>query len=297
MIRFEAVWAAKMATGGSVEPSSISKDVIRASYLEQGKLAQAHAWIGLGDVAHVPPERMSGLEAACFEISRNGVTLPFGVRGSTDDGRQVVRSAVFANNWRALADQSALSVSADIPDTETETGFLHAVIVFKFDPEPARVPLMSAIEIMAADPAQPLPSRGADFQGSRLLSTNHRWHTLVEDPNRAPEPFKELLGDRFKMEFGHGSVNSYEEFCDWVHGSASSVNASRHDLESFTWAPLQGDDCRAVFVLDWLGLNREDKVMTAKTKHTWIMTDDGSGSYPKIQHMNVEFLQAFAVID
>lgn len=276
--------------------SSVSKDVIRASYLEQAKLTQAHAWLGLGDVAQVSPERTSNLEAVSFEITRNGIALPSGIPGSRENGREVVRGAVFANSWRALAHQDALSVSADIPDAETETRFLRAELVFKFDPEPASVPLINAIEITTADPAPP-PSSGADFQGSRLLSTNHRWHTLVEDPNRAPEPFKELLGERFKMEFGHGSVSSYEEFCDWIHGSASSVNASRHDLESFTWKPMRGDDYQAVFVLDWLGLNREDKVMTAKTKHTWTMTDDGSGSYPKIQHMNVEFLQAFAVID
>ena len=129
------------------------------------------------------------------------------------------------------------------------------------------------------------------------MSVNHRWHTLVEDPKRTPEPFREIIGDDFTMEYGHGAVRSYDELSDWVYGSASSINASRHDLESFTWTPIGHADYQAVFVLDWCGLSRDDKIMVAKTRHTWRIKDDLTRVFPSIEHMDVHFLEPFKIIE
>ncbi|MEM9571366.1 MAG: hypothetical protein AAF996_07865 [Pseudomonadota bacterium] len=273
----------------------ISKSAIRASYLEQAKLTQAHAWLALGMSNERVSARAEQLQANGFEIEISESDQLGASSLSLAQRSDLVRSAVLEDAWRLDAG-TVLRVEGVIADPNNEGSFFNIQISFSFEPEPALLPPIAKIQIEMTGDAEN-PGASADLVKSRLLSTNHRWHTLVEDPNRTPEPFQELLGERFKMEFGHGSVSSYEEFRQWVYGSASSVNASRHDMESVSWRPLDSDEYEAIFVLDWLGLNKDDKTMVAKTKHTWTFSNDPSEAYPRIQHMDVSFLEPFSVIE
>ncbi len=273
----------------------VSKSAIRASYLEQAKLTQAHAWLALGMSNAQTYARREYVQSGGFEITLSGVGELAASLPSQAKRSDLIRSAVLADAWR-LDDHDALRVSGVVADPDSDNSFFSADIGFRFDAEPARLPPLAKIEMTLTGEAE-APGRSADLIKSRLLSTNHRWHTLVEDPNRTPEPFQELLGERFKMEFGYGSVNSYKELRQWVYGSASSVNASRHDMVSVSWRVLNGGEYEAMFVLDWLGLNKDDKTMAAKTEHTWTLSDDPSEPYPRIQHMAVRFLEPFSVIE
>lgn len=279
-----------------MEQTTISKDVIRASYLEQAKLTQAHAWLALGAHGPVEDRRVERLEAVNFSILYNGLPAAGTLTQHAASAAQMVRNAVLAQTWQLIDDDQSLSVDGVIEDPNMAGRYFEARVRFEFGAEPELLPPIKRIDISTSTEARK-PASKPDLMGSRLLSCNHRWHTLVEHPGRTPESFQDLMGDHFKMEFGHGSVSSYQEFCEWLRGSASSVNASRHDMESFSWEQLSDGEFRGIFILDWLGLNRDDKVMTAKTKHTWIMSDNCTDPYPKIQHMDVQFLEAFAVVE
>lgn len=278
-----------------MDRAKVSRDVIRTSYLEQAKLTQAHAWLALGMHHTLREAREETLQSQKFEIEITGADQ-FTRSGLSETERaDLLRSARLEDVWNLDAGE-VLRVKGVVVASNSEVLYYNVIVSFHFDAEPALLPPISRIDIAVVDQAEK-PESPADLVKSRLLSTNHRWHTLVEDPNRTPEPFKELLGERFKMEFGHGSVNSYAELEKWVYGSASSINASRHDMESVAWRALDGNEYEAVFVLDWLGLNKDDKTMVAKTKHTWTLSDDPSDSYPRIQHMDVNFLEPFSVIE
>ena len=275
--------------------TQVSKNSVRSSFLEQAKLAQAHSWLALGLPGFETSGRFKELQANSFEIVFEGDDALAESAVSQREMHHLLRSATLDDLWTLEGDDRLL-VKGVISDPSTRDAYRNVDVRFVFVNEPALAPHISKIEIAISGLGEK-PTVPADLIKSRLLSTNHRWHALVEDPNRTPEPFKELLGERFRMEFGHGSVNSYEELRQWVYGSASSVNASRHDMVSVTWCGLSDNEYEAVFVLDWLGLNRDDKMMTAKTKHTWTMSDDPSERYPRIQHMDVQFLEPFAVIE
>lgn len=275
--------------------AQVSKNAIRSSYLEQAKLTRAHSWLALAMPGLDTSGRLEQLQANAFEIVLKQHDELAGATVTQSAMRDLLHSATLDDLW-TLEGADRLFVKGVISDPSIESNFLDADIRFVFLSEPALKPPIAKIEIAMTGRAEK-PNAPADLIKSRLLSTNHRWHTLVEDPNRSPEPFMELLGERFRMEFGHGSVNSFDELRQWVYGSASSVNASRHELESMSWRRLSPNEFEAIFILDWRGLTRNDKIMTAKTKHIWTLSDDLSELYPRIQHMHVQFLEPFAVIE
>lgn len=266
----------------------IKKDKIRNSFREQAALAQLHRWNAFCVDKDAPIERIADLISDECQLLHDNEIVASGIEDIVAHFRQSDPTTALALNIKVVGDLAA--------DFELQATGQSQSVSFSFDWQDHLQPKLQFIAY------SDVTSEAAETEvlepiASRLLSVNHRWHVLVEDPNRSPEPFQEIISSKFVMDYGHGAVRSYDELVTWVTGSASSVGASRHDMASFSCEQLQNDLFRAIFVLDWTGLTHEDKYMKAQTEHIWTIQDVLANRYPLIEHINVNFLQPFKVIE
>ncbi len=275
--------------------AAIDKSVVRNSFREQAALTQLHRWMAFCSVEDMPAERIADMLGEQSELVIAEDVAAEGPAEIVQLARSTDISAVISPEVAVVGELSG-DFSMQAVGRNSSGMDAWQKILFTFDWADRLEPRLQSVSYSELEGEKPI-IEPIDPMASRLLSVNHRWHVLVEDPKRTPEPFKEIISDDFVMEYGHGAVRSYEELVDWVKGSASSVSASRHDLVGLKCERLGSDVYKAEFVLDWNGLTHEDRNMTAQTKHTWRIRDVPSARFPVIEHINVEFLQPFKIIE
>lgn len=272
-----------------MEPREVSDSMIESGYLEQAKLTQVSAWLGLCSSSPTPSQK------ARVEAKELLVRIDGKIQQPDLTAIDIIRNGRMFEALRLAVDKDDVAIHCVLDFPEEPGRYYFTDIRFSFNQTDGLLPPIRAVDFNRREPASAIPETGIDLTGIRLLSSNYRWHTLVEDPDRKSESFKELIGPAFRMEFGYGSVNSFDELDAWINGSASSVRAARHDLEMFSWRAVRENKYEAEFVLNWLGLTHEDKRMSAKTHHTWLLTDIRDRHYPTIDHINVAFIEPFRV--
>lgn len=270
----------------------ISDEMVRESYFEQARLTQAHACVALLQDAWDLPDRLGELITADFVATLDGQEIAHGHDGF---GALQQDRRVQILNLTNVAGFAEITSNAVCRLQDTSGGTENVEITFKFSDTPPLRPLIQTLEIKRLSPASTLDG-DEDLMRSRLLSTNHRWHTLVEDPDRTSEPFREIVSKDFVMDYGSGSIHSFKELDEWVRGPASSVGASRHDLVRFDWEQVDADTYNATFVLDWHGMTPSGRRMTAETQHTWTFRNDRSKPFATVEHIHVAFLRPFKVV-
>ncbi|SIN64584.1 hypothetical protein SAMN02745824_1411 [Parasphingorhabdus marina DSM 22363] len=271
------------------------KSVIRNSFREQAALTQLHRWIAFCLAEDAPSERIADLLGEQSKLIIGEDTVAEGPAEMIQLARSTGISAIISPDVAVVGDLGGDFGMRAVGRSTTGTRAFQQ-ITFTFDWTDCLEPLLHTISYSEPGGEKPV-IEPIEPMASRLLSVSHRWHVLVEDPERTPEPFQEIISEDFVMEYGHGAVRSYDELVDWVTGSASSVGASRHDLVGLKCERLGPGVHRAEFVLDWNGLTHDGKNMTAQTRHTWRIRDVPAARFPVIEHIDVEFLQPFKVIE
>jgi len=158
------------------------------------------------------------------------------------------------------------------------------------------LPVFSRVEIASGAPMESDGFRDL-YPENRLKSLVHYWMALVEHPDRAANPFKEILAPEIHIDFGNGQpITSFEHLEDWVNGPASSVQASRHQIDNFNFTELAMDHYELQFDASWHGIRLDGVVMSAKTQHTWSVLDTPSDRFAQIEAIQVEVLEPFKVV-
>ena len=265
-----------------------AETTIRDSYLEQAQLSQTHRWL-----------------AAQFS-ARDGDRAEHGALLAPDPRCKLNGGLVTAETARRVVQSLkivSLTASGRVPTVRlaaTQGAAFEArpstQLLLTFSGSDPLLPLVDSVSISAPELAGAYPAREAPKDiPHRILALKHRWHALVETPTKTPEPFKDIIGERFVMDWGYGSVSGYDDLAAWLAGSASSVGAARHDIALFEWSELSRDHYRAVFEFDWHGYSLDKQPMRAKSRHTWQVHDRRGERYPRLQRMDVEFLIPFHV--
>ncbi|GHB28062.1 hypothetical protein GCM10007094_15650 [Pseudovibrio japonicus] len=166
----------------------------------------------------------------------------------------------------------------------------------KLTPSDELLPKFSEITLTLGDPADAGTFTNL-YPKNRLLSLAHYWMTLVEDPQRNAEPFREILAADFNIDFGRGAITTFDGFAEWIAGPASSVSASRHELQNFSYKELGDNRYELTVDLDWTGILPNDAWMTAKTRHTWTVSDNPQERFARIEKINVEVLEPFSPVE
>lgn len=158
----------------------------------------------------------------------------------------------------------------------------------------AVLPRFTEIEITQLAEATPDKAFKSAYPENRLLSLIHYWLTLIEDPARDAVPVCEILADNFSLNFSDDSqIQTFDEFEVWLHGPASQVKASTHEISNFSYSVLSEHQYRLQVDFDWQGILPNDAQMIAQTRHTWTVIDDPQERFARIQQMDVEALLPF----
>ena len=282
-----------------------SEAQVRQSYMQQGAIAQLHRWYQYYENADVGIENQLDILAKDVAVvSANG----------TAEGHDAYVAAVsqLPSSWQnshdlqasdvVVGEDGALGLTATITYQNVgmlEGGAVRALsISYNADLKTTDTPLPVFTRIAIESGA---PVDAGEFQdlyaANRLLSLVHYWMAMVEHPDRDPEPFREVLAPEIDIDFGSGPISDFEALKAWVEGPASSVSASRHDVHNFSYKTLGEDQFELTVDLDWTAIRRDDVWMTAKTRHTWTVSDTPSERFARIQKIQVEILEPFAVIE
>jgi len=154
------------------------------------------------------------------------------------------------------------------------------------------LPKFSAI-IIAQDTEGEADSFDDAYDRNRLLSLVHYWLALIEDPSRNPEPVKEILAENFSLNFSSGAITDFDGFKAWLAGPGSAVTASTHDISNFSYETL-GDNKYSLSVdFDWTGIVPSGDEMVAKTRHQWVVSNELTERFSRIESVDVEVLEKF----
>lgn len=267
---------------------------VRRSYREQAQLAQAHRWLaaacagdpaGIFDVLLAPDATLGGLAAAGVPMVSEQLPDLRGARVSNATG------PIFPDA------QSVTLIVAAIPAGTAAGATIDGHLTFHFTGPDLLRPLIQSVALSDVAARNSRPAGPEQVTASRVLSLKHRWHALVEDPDRTAEPFRELIADGFVMDWGEGSVRSFDELSAWVTGSAASVSAARHDLAEFEWSADGPERYRARFLLHWSGLSRSGRPMAARSEHRWQIQARPRQRFPAIARMDVNLLVSFHMVE
>ena len=181
--------------------------------------------------------------------------------GALPDG--AIRSAQLAYNTQLTATESALPKFTEIVITPLASGTVDVFV-----------------------PA---------YANNRMRSLVHYWFTLIEDPARDAEPVKEILAPQFLLNFSSGAITDLPAFKQWLSGPASQVVASTHAISDFSITQQADNQYQISMDLDWNGILPNQAEMMAKTRHHWLVADDPTERFARIQRMDVEILSPFEV--
>lgn len=166
----------------------------------------------------------------------------------------------------------------------------------KLTPAESLLPKFAEITLAVGDPADAGNFTNL-YPKNRLLSLAHYWMALVEDPQRSAKPFREILAPEFNINFGRGAITTFDGLAEWIAGPASSVSASHHELQNFSYKELGANHYELTVDLDWTGILPNDAWMKAKTRHTWTISDNPQERFARIKKINVEVLEPFTPVE
>lgn len=278
---------------------ALPDEVVERSYLEQAQLAQVHRWLAAACAPPGTAEPLDALFAPGARLHWLDAALPLAVEqlpalGSAELIEVETPEFLDAHSVRLPVTRVPARVAgADAGDT------LDGTLTFSFTVEPALLPQLTTVVFADGPSGAWVPEEQSVHPihpVSRILGLKHRWHALVEDPQRSAAPFAELISADFVMDWGDGSVRGEAELADWVTSSASAVSAARHDLVSFDWAALDDGAYRAQFGLEWSGRSRSGKPMAARSEHRWRIRERPGHRYAAIERMDVELVVPFHLL-
>ncbi|MFY0597748.1 MAG: hypothetical protein JXQ85_15060 [Cognatishimia sp.] len=161
-----------------------------------------------------------------------------------------------------------------------------------YDDGSAALPKITSVQI--TNNAQSASETYHDaYPENRVRSLVHRWLTIIENPVRDPEGFKEILAANPEINFSSGLIQDYDGLAAWLAGPGSQVAASTHIVKDLTVAEIEGGDWQTVMVFDWAGLLPDGTELIAKTQHTWVVDNDVTERFARVKSVNVEVLEPF----
>lgn len=122
----------------------------------------------------------------------------------------------------------------------------------------------------------------------RILSTVHYFLALVENPARDSEPFFELLGDTFRLDYTLDPVATPAAFRDWVAGPLSSVIASEHDIHSVTCRDLGNGTYTAEVAMKSQAMFPDKSGAISRNTQSWKLTDTIGERFPRITEILID---------
>jgi hypothetical protein len=160
------------------------------------------------------------------------------------------------------------------------------------------LPIFTKLQVQVLGAAQEATFLDA-YPTSRIKSFMHYWLLLMEGIGQSAAPFKELLGkDGFTLHFSSGKepMTTYEQLAGWHQGVGSQIKLSSHHPKNLQVKVLDEQTFSASVDFDWIGVNLNDKLMTAKTHHDWVLKDTVE-RFLRMKQATATAVQPFTVVE
>lgn len=248
---------------------------IRRSYIAQRQLAQLHRWIAL----QIDPRADStNLTTASLAFTNEGKSCDL---SELSDLIRASKPAYLSCNdltWPNPCERATIASTT---------------LAGSFDN--SEQPLLTDIALDNGKDHQEENARPTAIE-HRILALKHRWHAIVEAPEKVPAALGELITPSFDMQWGYGGLSGFAELSTWLTKSAASMDAARHDIAAFAWQSTGQNTYQAEFDFVWYGYSNDLEPMHAESRHIWQIVDDPQDRYPRICQMSVEFLTPFHTV-
>ncbi len=279
----------------------LSKEQIAVGFREHAALAQLHRWYQIYENPAVPMKNS-------LDILSSGVVIDaLGSSATGHAGYQAVVAALPKNHRNAhfvrqttikVNDDGSVALQAEVDYANLGAmpeGQVRAVSLgyeTLLTPTDRGLPEFSKITIKPTG-AGKLAVFADAYPENRAKSVLHYYLSLVEDPSRRLEPFREIFADRFSLDFSGSPINDFASFETWFRGPASSVAASTHRLKNFQ-IKVESDKLFTITVdMDWQGIRPDGSELVGGTRHHWVVVDDPRERFARIQSIKVETLSPF----
>lgn len=278
---------------------------IRNAYRAHGALAQLYRWWQWYEHADSPLENQLDIMTADIQINAaSGNAASRDAYAEIAAGFPVMQNAhipsaldldVTDDGVAGTADITYLNLGAQ-PDGALTAMNIHYDLEWAELPGQP-LPLFKNITITVAGLAEGQSEFIDVYPVSRTRSLVHYYLALLERPDRTIEPFAEIFADEIHLGFGDEPLTSLDDFNGFLTGTASSVDASYHDVTSLT-AVANGDGTiTATIDFDWFGILPDGGRMEAATRHTWEIDDDPRARFAKLRRAEVEYIRPFARVE
>lgn len=125
------------------------------------------------------------------------------------------------------------------------------------------------------------PGPGAPT-GHRTRATVHYFIALVENPARDPLPFRELLAEKFSLNYTPAPMTDLAAVETWVKGALSSVIASEHDIHAIDVRDLGDGRTAAEVRMTSQALFPDGSGAISRNTQNWTMHDTPSERFPRV---------------
>ncbi len=280
--------------------AEMTPDEIRQSHVTHAALAQFHRWFLLYENAD------SGLQNA-LDILAPDVFVKSSLGEARGHAEYSARIAQIPQEWQNSHSVTAATVTPQpdgtvqlnatvnyinkgmLPDGALRGAELDYSVSLGTDlPQP----LLQSVEITPKSALNPTAFIDL-YAENRMRSLVHYWLALIENPDRAADPVREILATPFTLNFSSGAITDFQGFSDWLAGPASSVAASTHQITEFDVTQNTDQTYTIDMEFDWAGLLPDGTKLIAKTHHIWTVENDASQRFARVRSMDVEVLEPF----
>ncbi len=290
-----------LATSATQGVAQMTEDEIRRGFQEHAALAQYYRWYQFY-------ERAEGGVSNAIDILAEDVVVTSGLGTARGHDEYAARVSQLPDTWNNAhhvqsvaiehGDEGAMTLNAQI--TYQNRGMLPDGAVRQADlrytvemvPGETVLPLLSNVLI-----EQDAETEAEDFKDAyatnRMRSLVHYWLALIEDPSRNAGPVREILADDFSLNFSSGAITDFDGVAAWLAGPGSQVVASTHLISNFQAEETASNTYSVTMDFDWSGILPNETVLVAKTQHSWVVTNDPTERFARIQSVDVEVLEAF----
>lgn len=277
--------------------SEANEQAIRQSYMRNAALSAIHRTWNFYENENTPAQVL-------FDALEEDVVIetPAGLIEGLADFRAFVAGLTVnrANGHRLksaelrIGDNGVVGLVAEVDylapgeDASTTLTPLHYSGELKVH-EQGTLARISNLGITVGEPAQTQPYMNA-YADNRLRGLAYHFHAMIEDPDRDPETFKEVLTDDFSISLPGLTIETEDEFAAWIDSIALTIDATEHVLDTFDFEVTGENTYTAIIHYNWRGIRRDGSGLKAKSRLEWNVVDDPAERYARIETASLEFV-------
>ncbi|RUR12207.1 hypothetical protein [Legionella sp. km772] len=151
-------------------------------------------------------------------------------------------------------------------------------------------------EIIIEESQLDIPSGYEQFISSypehRIRTLIYYFCTLFDSKLPSAEGFKDIFSSEIDISLPTAQCTNFEDFTTWFQERPAQMLQSKHVLDSLNINAIAPNSYQVSFEFSWSGASKihPETPLAARTLHQWIVIDNPSEAFARIQTMSVQTL-------